>query len=301
LKQLADISTIIPKGSVDNNLVKQFITSTSKDRDTLFGIEVHQDEDTMFHFGFGYVLEQMNLEDDFDNDQTTIRFQPEGEIYKDKVICLSYINDGDQITFPLSEELLRILCFNETITTEVNKEYLNIIHFLFDQPLFDISLRQSEPKIKAIVKEWSKNSKFKNIIGPEFGFKTVYSSRYEPKSESVLKSLDTSKQIKKQRDSRKLQLEVKDTLSKENFNKPLSSSEKDELKRLQSTTKKKKAPSSSKSGKGIDSKELINRAELIKASQLAGNTAGTPELKRILNNLVKHKLMPKEVAKTIAS
>jgi hypothetical protein len=275
----------------------------------------------MFHFGFGYVLEQMNLEDDFDNDQTTIRFQLEGEIYKDKIICLSYINEGDQITFTLTEELLHILCFDETGTSEVNREYLNIIHFLFDQPLFDISLRQNEKKIKTLVKEWSKNSKFRNIIGPDFGFKTVYSNRYEPKSDSILKSLDTAKQVKKNRDTRMLNLEVKDTLSKGKLEKSLSQTEKDELKRLQSAVNKNKvstrqtkptqkklfstptssASTKSKTGTGINSDELINRAELIKASQMAGNSAGTPELKRILNNLVKHKIMPKEVAKTIAT
>ncbi len=39
----------------------------------------------------------------------------------------------------------------------------------------------------------------------------------------------------------------------------------------------------------------------IKSPQMAGNTAGKPELKRILKNLVKHKIMDKESAKIIES
>ena len=58
---------------------------------------------------------------------------------------------------------------------------------------------------------------------------------------------------------------------------------------------------SSKNGSSIENREeKLKRAELIISSQLAGNTAGTPELKRILNNLVKHKLVSKEIAKSIS-
>ena len=311
-ESVINISAYIPKGAVDNNLVKKYI-STTHNRDTLFGIEILDDEDDVFHFGFGYILEQFDLEDDFDNYQTIIRFLPEGEIYKDKIEGLSYIHGGEQMQFPLTEQLLELLCLDETSKADANKDYLNIIQFLFSQPLYDLSIRQHEPKMKELVKEWSSKSiKFKNLIGPQFGFKTVYSKMYEPKSETVLKALDTARQVKKKRDSRKLQLDIQDTLSKSNMDKSLSSAEQDELNRLQSAVKNKKVTirkkmtfSTPKAGTSLEnslenSGDKLKRAELIKSSQVAGNTAGTPELKRILNNLVKHKIVTKEIAKSIS-